>query len=369
MTLRWVIAGGGTGGHVTPALALGEVLRRQGEPVRFIGTRRGIEGRLVPEAGFELVTLDSRPFIGRRPLDRLRAVWALAAATWRARGLLREFRANVVISVGGYASAPPALAAVLSGIPMALVNTDAVPGAANRLLLRFARRVFVGFPSAAQALRRGPGDPRIVVSGVPLREDLCRAFERAAAGAPAAPDHRLHLFLFGGSQGARQINDAMLAILPELDRDALAVVHQTGEGDRERVARAYSEAGFDAEVVAFERNMPGRYRWADLVVCRAGAISVAELALAGRPALLLPLAHVGGGEQFANARELEQVGAARVLDSRQLTPEAFREALQDLLGDAESLRAMGKAAATLARPDAAQEVIRSCRALVQEGRQ
>lgn len=363
---RWIIAGGGTGGHVTPALALGEVLRHQGEAVRFVGTRRGIEGRIVPEQGFELVTLDSRPFIGRSPLDRLRAIAALVTATWRARRMLRAFRADLVISVGGYASAPPALAAVLSRLPMALVNTDAVPGAANRLLARFARRIFVGFPSAAEALRRGPGDARVTVSGVPLREGLRTAFARAAEGAASDGDGRRHLFLFGGSQGARQINDAMLAALPHLDPKALAIVHQTGESDRERVARAYAEAGFDAEVVAFERDMPARYRWADLVVCRAGAISVAELALAGRPALLVPLAHVGGGEQFANARELEQVGAARVLDSRQLTPESFREALLALLAAPKQLRTMGEAAARLARPDAAEAVIRGCRELLRE---
>ena len=331
----------------------------------FVGTERGIEKRLVPEAGFELVLLDARPVIGRGPVARAAALLALARATLAARALLRARGAKLVISVGGYASVPAALAAALSRIPLALVNTDAVPGLANRVMARFATRVFVGWPGAAAAFG---GGPRVEVSGVPLRA-------RAAPGAspPAAredkprEDDRLHLFVFGGSQGARQINEAMLAALPALDPARVAVVHQTGESDRARVEAGYRAAGFDAVVTAFERDMPSRYRWADLVVCRAGAISVAELALAGRPALLVPLGHVGGGEQFANARELERAGAARVLDSRKLSHEAFTRELVALLDDPSLLRAMGGRAAALAKPDAAETIASRCRALA-EGR-
>jgi len=359
---RWVIAGGGTGGHVTPALALGEVIRESGDWLRFVGTRRGIEGRLVPQAGFELTCLGSKPFIGRSPMGRLRAAAALATTSLQAWKLLRRERVDLVISVGGYASAPAACAALLARVPMVLVNTDAVPGAANRLLARFARRIYAGFAASAETLRRGPRDPRVRVSGVPLRRALCEAF---AKGGDREDDGRTHLFVFGGSQGARQINDAMLGALPRLDPASLAVVHQTGEADRERVAQAYAEAGFQSEVLAFERDMPARYRWADLVVCRAGAISVAELSLAGRPALLVPLAHVGGGEQFANAAELARAGAALVLDSRDLCQQRFDEALLALLADPEQLRAMGRHAAGLARPLAADEIVADCRGLVE----
>jgi UDP-N-acetylglucosamine--N-acetylmuramyl-(pentapeptide) pyrophosphoryl-undecaprenol N-acetylglucosamine transferase len=360
----FVISGGGTGGHVTPALALGEALRAQGEAVLFVGTERGIEKRLVPEAGFELVTLDARPVIGRGPIARAAALLALARATLAARRLLRARGAKLVIAVGGYASVPAALAAALSRIPVALVNTDAVPGLANRVLARVAKRVFVGWPGAAAAFG---GGPRIEVSGVPLRAALRQAFAARGAGDKVCSDDRLHLFAFGGSQGARQINEALLAALPALDPARVAVVHQTGESDRARVEAGYSKAGFDAVVTAFERDMPSRYRWADLVVCRAGAISVAELALAGRPALLVPLGHVGGGEQFANARELERAGAARVLDSRNLSQADFTRELVALLDDAALLRAMGGRAAALAKPDAAETIASRCRALA-EGR-
>ncbi len=382
MSHRWIIAGGGTGGHVTPALALGEVLRDAGERVRFMGTRRGLETRLVPECGFELVTLDSRPIIGRGVLEKIRAVLALLGATFRAGRGLREFDADLVIAVGGYASVPPALAALLTRTPMVLVNTDATPGTANRMLARFARRIFVGFDGTRRALAPKTGEERIRVTGVPLRKNLVSQFREANSGAlraelgnePAGPaigagdkaTGPAHLFVFGGSQGSRQINEAMLEALPRLDPARIQVVHQTGDADRERVAAAYAGTAIQAEVIAFERDMPSRYRWADLVLCRAGAISVAELALVGRASLLVPLAHVGGGEQFANAGELERAGAARVLDSRALTVDALVKELEALLSDPPQLRRMGENAAKLARPDAPDRIVEECRSLLAE---
>jgi UDP-N-acetylglucosamine--N-acetylmuramyl-(pentapeptide) pyrophosphoryl-undecaprenol N-acetylglucosamine transferase len=368
MSHRWIIAGGGTGGHVTPALALGEVLRDAGEVVRFMGTRRGLETRLVPESGFELQTLDSRPFTGRNVFEQIRAFLSLVGATFRARRGLREFGADLVISVGGYASVPAALAALLTGTPMVLVNVDATPGAANRTLARFARRIFLGFEGAREALASSVRAERIHVAGVPLRRRLVSEFGGANQPAPRTGEQvgPAHLFIFGGSQGARQINEAMLQALPKLDPSRIRIVHQTGDADRDRVESAYSETALEAEVIAFERDMASRYRWADLVLCRAGAVSVAELALAGRASLLVPLAHVGGGEQFANARELERAGAARVLDSRTLTAEGLASALEALLCDPSQLRRMGESASKLARPDASDRIIEECLSLLAE---
>jgi UDP-N-acetylglucosamine--N-acetylmuramyl-(pentapeptide) pyrophosphoryl-undecaprenol N-acetylglucosamine transferase len=358
----FVISGGGTGGHVTPALALGEALAAEGERVLFVGGERGIEKRLVPEAGFELATLDARPVLGRGPLARAAALLALARATLAARRLLRARGARLVIAVGGYASVPAGLAAVLARLPLVLVNTDAVPGLANRLLGRFATRICAGWPGTAEAFG---GGERVRVTGVPLRTALIRAFAGGGEGEKPREDERVHLFAFGGSQGARQINDLLVGAIPALDPARVAVVHQTGESDRARVEAAWSGAGFDALVTAFERDMPSRYRWADLVVCRAGAISVAELALAGRAALLIPLAHVGGGEQFANAQELSRAGAARVLDSRNLSQQDFTRELLALLEDAGRLRAMGSRAAALGRPEAARSIAAECRRLAE----
>lgn len=359
--MTFVIAGGGTGGHVTPALALGEELERRGQKALFIGTDRGIERRLVPEAGFELVTLRSRPFVGRRVIERVTSLLALGFEALRALPILRAREVKLVIAVGGYASLPAAFAAYLLRIPVVLLNPDAAPGVANRVLARIARRVFVSFPGSAAHFAK---PDRVCATGVPLRRALRDAFENAAI---PADDGLRHLFAFGGSLGSRQINDALLAAARHLDAANLRIAHQTGSDERTRVDEAWRAAGFRAEVVAFEDDMPSRYRWADLVVCRAGAISIAELALAGRPAVLVPLAHVGGGEQAANARELERAGAAVVFDGAGFSQDAFSETLSALLDDADRLIEMGRAAAALGRPDAARDVIDECHALVAGG--
>jgi UDP-N-acetylglucosamine--N-acetylmuramyl-(pentapeptide) pyrophosphoryl-undecaprenol N-acetylglucosamine transferase len=362
VSARIAIAGGGTGGHVTPALALGEVLRERGAELVFVGAERGIERKLVPEAGFELVLLDARPVIGRGIVERLGAFVALARATLQARALLRARRIALVVSVGGYASVPAALAAAWTRTPLALVNTDAVPGAANRLMARFATRIFAGFAGTVASLP-GASARRATVTGVPLRRALRDTFAGASSAARADASRPAHLFVFGGSLGARQINELMLALAKPLADAGVEIFHQTGEADRERVAAAYQAAGARAEVVAFERDMPRRYAWADLVVCRAGAISIAELALAGRAALLVPLGHVGGGEQFANARELERAGAAQVLESRGLGADTFSRALFGLLADRTKLAEMSARAAATARPDAAEAIAEACLAL------
>ncbi|MCC6642799.1 MAG: undecaprenyldiphospho-muramoylpentapeptide beta-N-acetylglucosaminyltransferase [Deltaproteobacteria bacterium] len=355
---RWIVAGGGTGGHVTPALALGERIAARGDEVLFLGTERGLETRLVPAAGFSLVALPSRPLQGRSRAERA-AVWlGLPRVTLAARRALLRFRAEIVVSVGGYAAVAPVLAAATLRLPIALVNTDAVPGLANRAAGRLARRIFVGFSGASPVFERAGAPDRVRVTGVPLRRALVEAFR----GAPPRRTFALplRLLVFGGSQGARQINEAMLAALPLLDLAKLEIFHQTGEADRERVAAAYEAAGARAQVVAFEPEMPARYRWADLALCRSGALTVAELALAGLPALLVPYPFAANDEQSANARELASAGAAHLLPSKQFSAKMLSEELGALLADPPRLRAMGERAAELARPQAAEDIIEEC---------
>jgi len=356
---RWVVAGGGTGGHVTPALALGECITAAGDAVLFLGAERGLEKRLVPAAGFELVTLPVGQVMGRSLLGRLRALFGIIAASFAAARTLRSFGAECVISVGGYASVPAALAAVVSRVPLALVEPNAIPGRANRAMARFARRLFVHFDEAAAAL--GGGD-RVQTSGIPLRRALVEAF----SGAPPrrAPTKPLRLLVFGGSQGARQINDAMIESATELLRIGIEVFHQTGEGDRDRVADAYAKAGVAAEVVAFEPEMPRRYAWADLALCRSGALTVAELAMAGLPALLVPYPYAADDHQAANARALEHAGAARRLDAHRFDAAMLVAALESLAAHPGELERMGAAAAGLARPEAATRILAECRSLL-----
>jgi UDP-N-acetylglucosamine--N-acetylmuramyl-(pentapeptide) pyrophosphoryl-undecaprenol N-acetylglucosamine transferase len=368
--LRWVIAGGGTGGHVTMALALGEEIARSGDEVLFVGSSRGLEARLVPAAGFELALLPSLPFAGMGFLARAGALAAGAGAALAAARLLRQRRSQIVLSVGGYASAPAAAAAALLRLPLALVEPNAVPGRSNRAVARFARRIFTAFAAAAPRFERnrpgagsaaGGGFARVETTGAPLRRALLEAFAAAAPRRVPAPPFRL--LVAGGSQGARQLNDAMLEALPELDRLRLEVFHQTGAADRARVAAAYEKAGLRAEVVDFDPELPSRYRWADLALCRAGALTVAELALAGLPALLVPYPYAADDHQRANARELEQAGAARLLDPAEFGGKRLLESLGALLERPEQLLEMGARARERARPDAARRIVASCRAL------
>lgn len=359
--LRWVVAGGGTGGHVTPALALGECIAERGDEVLFLGGEKGLEARLVPDAGFELVRLPARQVMGQGVLGQLRALPVLATAVWRAARVLREFRADRVISVGGYASVPAVGAAVLRRVPLALVEPNAIPGRANRAAARFAQRIFVQFPEAAERFGAGA---RVRDVGIPLRRALVQAFAGAEPRGEVKPP--LRLLVFGGSQGARQLNEAMMRIAPALDPQQLEIVHQTGDADRERVASAYAGTELRAEVVPFAADMPRRYRQADLALCRAGALTVAELTMAALPALLVPYPYAADDHQAANASALERAGAARVLPARATSDELaarLLEALNRLVRTPAELQRMSAAAAGLARPDAARRIVEECAAL------
>lgn len=361
MTLSWVIAGGGTGGHVTPALALAEVVSKRGDRVLFIGSDRGLEAELVPQAGFDLVALPSRQVAGRGALGRVAGALAILGAALRARRELARVGADLVVSVGGYAAMPAVVAAAVRRTPLALVEPNAVPGRANRLAARFCQRVFVGFEAASEKLPRGGDERRLRCVGIPLREALVAAFEEPPPERRPAPPYRL--LVFGGSQGARQINEAVIEALPLLAKLPLEIFHQTGEPDCERVAAAYSKTGVTGRVVPFEHDMPARYRWADIALCRAGALTIAELALAGLPALLVPYPYAADDHQAANARELERAGAALRVDGPgelALSGQRLADALGELFAEPERLVAMRTAAKEVARPRAARDVVEEC---------
>jgi len=358
---RFAVAGGGTGGHVTPALALAERMKTRGDEVLLIGSPLGLESRLVPKAGFELATLPAGQVMGRGIAARALAALAIARGVVSAAALLRRRRIELVLSVGGYASVPTVLAAAALRIPIALVEPNARPGRANRLAARLARRVFVHFDEAARVLAPG-GGTRVRAFGVPLREALVRAF--AAAPPRRAPGAPIRLLVFGGSQGAKQLNDAMLALAPRLDPGEFEIVHQTGEAERERVAAGYAATRLRAEVLAFEPDMPRRYREADLALCRSGAMTLAELAMAGLPALLVPYPFAADDHQTANARALSDAGAAVLLPAKTLTPDDVLRELRALSANPERLRAMSDAASKQARPDAAERIVDACAALL-----
>ncbi|MDJ0849371.1 MAG: undecaprenyldiphospho-muramoylpentapeptide beta-N-acetylglucosaminyltransferase [Myxococcota bacterium] len=359
---RWAVAGGGTGGHVTPALALAERIAARGDEATIFGTARGLEARLVPEAGFALRTLPSRQMMGRGLLSRLLALPVLAAACAAAWRILGRERIEIVLSVGGYASVPAVVGAALRRLPVVLIEPNAVPGRANLYAARLARRIFVHFAVAAEGFRAAAD--RVSAPGIPLRAALVQAF--AGEYERRRPEAPFRLLVFGGSQGARQLNEAMMAAAPILDPDAIEVFHQTGAADRERVAEAYVKAGIRAEVVAFETNMPQRYRWADLALCRSGAGTVAELEMSGLPALLVPYPYAADDHQRANAKALEQAGAARVMPRGELSGADVAAAINEAFGQPDELVRMGARAAALARRDAAERIVAESACLIGE---
>lgn len=353
MALVVVLAGGGTGGHIFPALALAEAIRKR-EPeahVRFVGTARGLETRYVPTAGYALDLVPSAAVTGRGLLRGMLGLLVLARGTLRARRLLRDLDADLVIGVGGYASVPAVAAALMLRIPTALLEPNARPGRSNRLLGRYARRVFVAFEDAIPFFPAG----RARLTGRPVRA-MPVALGRGNGG-------KIRLIVTGGSQGARAINRAVCAALPRLaDVSGLEITHQTGAADLEECRAAYADSGVRVELAAFFDDLPARLARADLVVARAGS-TVSELCQAGVASVLVPYPFAADDHQTANARELERAGACIVVPDAELGTRFETELLALLTDPARRMR-MGAAALSRAKPNAAEEIWIECRALL-----
>jgi len=356
--MRLLLAGGGTGGHLFPAVALAEQLKKE-EPhaeVLFVGTERGLEFRLLPKLGWPLRTVPMSGWAGLGLAARLKALVGLMQSLGESRRILRDFRPDVVVGVGGYASVPVLLAARLSGIPYLIHEQNAWPGLANRLLGRWAKRICLSFPDAARGFRRG----RTVLTGNPVRAAMEECSELLAS--------ETLLLVFGGSHGARTINRALVAALPKLAgwRGALRIVHQTGSTDVENVREGYRQAGWeDVEVLPFIDDMAAAYAKAWLVVCRAGATTLAELTACGRPAVLIPFPFAANNHQVANAAALAAKGAAIMIEESNLKAEELGTLIGGLLADRARLAQMAGAAHSLARRGAAARLLDECRAVVQ----
>jgi len=322
-----------------------------------VGTREGIESRILPGEGFSLEVLDVAGWVGRGWRKKWGVARRIPRALRDAVALLRRFQPDVVVGVGGYASGPAVLAAAWKGIPVVILEQNALPGMTNRALSYIVDRVVTAFEESRPFFgRKG----RVRCLGNPVRPEIFGARERVVGGPRAT------LLVFGGSRGARAVNRAMTAALPHLAswRDRLTVIHQTGEDDGPWVRKAYEEADVAARVSPYLHRMDEAYREADLVVSRAGATTVAELAAAARPAILIPYPHAAHQHQRWNAESLRAAGAAELLPEDQLTGERLAERVSALLSDPERLRRMGEACGRLARPRAAEEIVALCRSLV-----
>jgi len=356
-----LIAGGGTGGHLFPGIALAEEVttRHPDNRVLFVGTTRGLEARVVPAAGFPLETIQVRGLKGVGPLRALQALVMLPlsfVASWRIVG---RFRPDVVVGVGGYSSGPVVLAAWLRGIATAIQEQNALPGATNRILGKLVRAVFIAFEEARAAFPAG----KTYLVGNPVRRKLMDNYLRSR---PTVSDEHFRLLVLGGSQGARGLNTRVLEALPHLDplRDRLVIRHQTGSADLDRVRSAYQAAGVKAEVVEFIEDVSAAYAQASLVLCRAGATTLAELTICKKASLLVPFPAATDDHQAVNAQALVKAGAARMFREAELTGGVLASQLILLADDPEALRRMERAAGELGRPEAARELVDVCAELV-----
>ena len=347
--LRVLIAGGGTGGHIIPALAVARALQSHyNAEILFVGTARGLESRLVPDAGFNLQLIHVGQFNNVSLFTRLRTLFSLPLSVLSCSRLISRFKPQVVFGVGGYASWPTMAAAILRGIPTIAFEPNAVPGLANRLIGKYVRRGVVNFQQAARWFRNAE------VTGIPVRTEFFSL--------PAPPATPPHLLVFGGSQGARILNNALPQIAGKLLAaiPGLTILHQAGAHHAASTEAAYKASGADLTritVAPFLDDMPARFARANLILARGGASTVAELAAAAKPALLVPFAAAADAHQLRNTQAMQQAGAAELIEESELTtPAPLEEKLIALLRDPARLTQMSAAARTLAHPNADQRI-------------
>lgn len=353
---RIVIMAGGTGGHVYPALAVARLLRERGWQVTWMGTEQGLEARVAPANGIELDCIRVRGLRGRGLRAWLLLPIRLWAALRQAGRILRARRPDVVLGMGGYAAGPGGIAAALRRIPLVIHEQNAAPGLTNRVLARLARRVLSGFPDSFPPARRAE------VVGNPVRRELLET---------PAPESRMgeregpvRVLILGGSQGARPLNQQVPAVLQRLPTDRAQVRHQCGAGREEEAKTAWAGSGVEVSIEPFIEDMRAAWEWADLAICRAGALTVSELAAVGVAAVLVPLPHAADDHQTRNATWLERAGAARLVPQERLAQDSFLAVLDELTRDRSLLVDMAVRARARAFPDADRRVADICGELV-----
>jgi UDP-N-acetylglucosamine--N-acetylmuramyl-(pentapeptide) pyrophosphoryl-undecaprenol N-acetylglucosamine transferase len=354
MSTRVILTAGGTGGHIFPALAVAESLRAQGSRCLFVGSRHGPEADWAAKAGLEFLGLPVRGVLGRG-LHAAAALGGMALSVFKALNLLRCWKPDVVAGFGAYASAAPLIAAAMRGVPVLVHEQNAFPGLANRLLGRLAKKICLSLPVDEPVFDRR----KCVRTGNPVRASILRV-----RGLSAQPHEAPRLLIMGGRQGAKAVNSVILGGLNRLQDAGIELLHQTGQADHDRVAAGYAAFGHSAAgVTPFIDDMAQAYAWADLVLCRAGAGTVAELAVAGKPAVFIPFPHATHDHQTRNARAVCRDGAAMTIAEKELAHKDAVGTLLLLLQDREKLGAMSRAALALASPDAAGKVAREIMAL------
>ena len=360
--MRVIIAGGGTGGHLFPGMAVAEELKARGHEITFVGTQRGIEARACPKEGWPLELIDVGGLKGAGALGVIRGLLRVPRAVLQSVGILRRIKPDLVIGVGGYASGPVVMAAALSGRPTAILEQNSVPGITNRMLGRMVGVVFGAFDAARRFFPRA----KFRLVGNPVRTKLRDKLAETSTRAPAGGG----LLVVGGSQGAHAVNELVLEAMKRLAQNDKPprLLHQSGEKDHPGLVARYKEAGIDVDVRAFIDDMAGALAGCELAVTRAGASTLAELTALGVPAILIPFPQAADDHQTVNARELEERGAAKLMPQKELTPETLARAIRALLDDEPQRRKMAEAARSLGKPRAHADIADQLEALVRSER-
>jgi UDP-N-acetylglucosamine--N-acetylmuramyl-(pentapeptide) pyrophosphoryl-undecaprenol N-acetylglucosamine transferase len=351
--MKTIIAGGGTGGHLFPAVALGEELKREfpDTDVLHVGTVNGLEATWLPRRGLKYELFPVRGMRGVGLLTRLRALGEFFAAVRRAHALLKRYGADLVVSAGGYASAPMAMAAIISRVPLVLMEQNTRPGLSNRILWRFARKICVGFADSADFFDA----TRVEVTGNPVRLKFI-------PGPKLRSSVPIQILVLGGSSGAHRLNLGVLNAFTILEKSVikLQVVHQTGDADTDLVTDGYRGLGSVAEVIPFIDDMASALDQADLIIARAGAMTVSEIALAGRPAIFVPYPFHHDRQQELNARVIERLGGAVIVNDDKSLGKNLAAAVREFIENPSRLVEMGRKASSAAKPDAARCIARIC---------
>lgn len=364
--MKIVIGGGGTGGHLFPGVALAREFERRfpGSSVLFIGTEKGLESRIIPAEGFVLRTIPASGLVGLNIFGKIRSLIQLPLGLWMSLGILKEFRPDLVIGVGGYSSGPVVLSSWILRIPRVLVEPNSVPGLTNRMLGALSDRIYLAFDRAGEWFS-GVAREKIRVFGNPIGEEIVRASSKASERQNNA-EKPLTVLVMGGSQGAGAINRAVCEALSGLKgiRNGIKIIHQTGERDVQWVGEEYRRSGIDSTVTAFITPVAKAYQDADLVISRSGATTVAELTACGKPAVLIPFPHATHGHQEENARRLSENGAAVLLLENELTGDRLVKIIRDVSESPGMLAEMGEKSRALGRPGAAGDIVKDCMELI-----
>lgn len=355
--MKLIVAGGGTGGHLFPGIAVAEefLSRDPANQVLFIGSERGIEVRTIPRLGYQLELISAAGIRGKGSLAKLKGAAMMIYGYAQSRKILHRFRPDLVLGVGGYASLPMVMAARGMEIPCYIHEQNALPGMSNRVLSRVASKVFISLGESAKHL---PKD-RTLLTGNPLRRQILDMLTKTEEET-TAQDAAFNLFVFGGSQGAHALNTALPQAVAQLSTESrarLRLIHQTGEADLEQVKSAYQANGFEADVRPFIDDMATAYRQADLIVCRAGATTIAEVTALGKACLFVPFPHATDDHQRKNAEALLKKGACEMLLEQEIVGNGLSNAIASLMENNDKLKLIGENAAAMARLDAAKVIV------------